>query len=124
MTHGVRLLIVDDNAESRRLVRALCGPLAREVSEASDGEAAILACAEEGPDCVVMDVRMRPMNGLAATREILRRWPNICVVIMTNHPDDETRQAASEAGARAFLSKERLVDLPELLSKHSKESSL
>jgi CheY-like chemotaxis protein len=120
----VTLLIVDDNAESRRLMRTVCLSLTAEIREASDGESAIRACNEVQPDWVLMDLRMRPMNGLTATRNIHQRWPKVRVIIITNQDDEESHLAASEAGACAFLSKEQLVDLPKLLSKKLNEAVL
>ncbi len=113
----VKLLIVEDNAECRRLLRTICQPLSSDIHEATDGEAAIVACARHCPDCVLMDLRMRPMNGLAATRRIRQRWPGTTVIIVTDHDDEQARAAAIEAGASAFFAKDHLADLPQLLSK-------
>lgn len=117
------LLIVDDNVESRRLLRKICQSLATSIHEASDGESAIRACDEHHPDCVLMDVRMRPMNGLTATQRIHERWPEVHVVIVTNQDDEETQLAATEAGAHAFFPKDRILDLLLLLSKEFNNSN-
>ena len=116
------LLIVDDNAETRRLLRVLCQSLSADIHEAADGEAAINACAQHHPDCVLMDVRMHPMNGLRATKTIRQQWPKISVFIVTNQDDPETHLAATEAGAAAFFSKDNLVDIPQLLAKRISSS--
>lgn len=113
----VKLLIVEDNAECRRLLRSLCQTLSNDIHEATNGEAAIVACSHYFPDCVLMDLRMRPMNGLAATRRIRQRWPGTTVIIVTDQDDEQTRIAAIEAGASAFFAKDHLADLPQLLSK-------
>lgn len=114
----MKLLIVDDSAKTRNAIKAICASLTTDIHEASDGNAAIRVCAEESPDLVLMDIKMKPMNGIAATRQIHQLWPKVKVVIVTNHDDEETRSAAQEAGAWHFISKDNLADLPSLLSKN------
>jgi DNA-binding NarL/FixJ family response regulator len=112
----MKLLIVDDNGQTRAALRVICSSVADDIHEATDGGDAIRACEEQRPDWVLMDIKMRPMNGLVATQKILERWPQVRVVVLTGHDDPETRHAAHEAGACAFLSKDRLMDVPKLLS--------
>lgn len=110
------MLIVDDNSEMRRAIRNHCAEVTDEFAEAADGSEAIKACLTFKPDWIVMDNKMEPMNGLAATREIRRRWQAVRVVVVTFFDDEEIRLAAREAGACAFLTKDRLTQLPGLIS--------
>lgn len=73
--------------------------------EAASGEDAITRVAEQRPDVVLMDIRMPGMDGLAATREVLRVAPDVRVVILTTFDDDEYLYGALRAGASGFLLK-------------------
>ncbi len=73
--------------------------------EAASGEDAIAGAAEHRPDVVLMDIRMPGMDGLAATREVLRVAPEVRVVILTTFDDDEYLYGALRAGASGFLLK-------------------
>jgi DNA-binding NarL/FixJ family response regulator len=73
--------------------------------EAASGEEAIAGAAEHRPDVVLMDIRMPGMDGLAATREVLRVAPSVRVVILTTFDDDEYLYGALRAGASGFLLK-------------------
>jgi len=73
--------------------------------EAASGQDAIAGAAEHRPDVVLMDIRMPGMDGLAATREVLRVSPGVRVVILTTFDDDEYLYGALRAGASGFLLK-------------------
>ena len=72
---------------------------------AADGRAAVDAIDARQPDVVVMDVQMPELDGIAATREIVRRHPHVAVIVLTMSDDDETVFAAMRAGARGYLLK-------------------
>ena len=61
-----------------------------------------------------MDVEMRRMNGLKATMMLTKQYPQD-VIVVTNHQDAQTRQAAREAGARFFLGKDDLMLLRQII---------
>jgi DNA-binding NarL/FixJ family response regulator len=105
MSQLIRVLIADDNARSRRGLRALLAtwPEIEVVSEAVNGQEAVHQVADYRPDVVLMDARMPFMDGLEATRLIKRRWPDIKIVILTIYTHFRTEAMA--AGADAFLIK-------------------
>jgi CheY-like chemotaxis protein len=109
------LLIVDDNFQVRRMIRSLVEDLDADIRECADGAEAISACGEERPDWVLMDVNMKPVDGLTATRQIKKFFPETRVVIVTDHSDPKTRNAAFAAGANGFLGKENLLRLRDLI---------
>ena len=71
----MKLLIVDDNAEMRRLITRLVGDLAETINECSDGAQALIAYREQQPDWVLMDIKMPGLDGSAATRQIIAAFP-------------------------------------------------
>ena len=70
-----------------------------------DGEMALSLVRQERPDVVVMDIRMRRLDGLEATGRIKREWPDTKVLVLTHLTDDATRREAFEKGADAFVNK-------------------
>ncbi len=109
------VLIVDDNAGVRRLLRRVAAEVATGIWECSDGADALAAYSAHQPSVVLMDVRMPQMDGLAATRQIRLADPSARIVIVTDYDDDALRQAAREAGACAYVLKVNLLDLSALI---------
>lgn len=105
MEQIIRVLIADDRLRSRNGLRALVAtwPHIEVVGEAGDGQEAVSLAEAHHADAVLMDVRMPRLDGLAATRLIKKRWPQIRVVILTMYP--MYRVEALSAGADAFLVK-------------------
>ncbi len=111
----MKILIVDDNAGMRRLLRRAVEEAASDICECTDGAQALAAYAECCPDVVLMDVRMPEMDGLAATREIRHIYPSAKVVMVTDYDDCDLRIAAAEAGACAYALKQDLTNLSALV---------
>lgn len=109
------ILIVEDNATIRRLIRRAISDIADNIIECEDGADALAAFREHEPDVVLMDVRMPRMDGLAATRQILQHSPRARIVIVTDYNDDELRSAARQAGACAYALKHNLTELDTVL---------
>lgn len=110
-----RLVIVDDDPLVRAGLRLLIGgdDGAEVVGEGSDGDEAVALVTRLRPDVVLMDVRMERVDGVTATRELLHRWPQLKVLVLTTFGEDDTVIEALRAGARGFVLKdtppERLV---------------
>jgi two-component system response regulator DegU len=109
------ILIVEDNQTVRRLIRRAISDLADNIYECEDGADALAAYNEHHPEIVMMDVRMPRMDGLAATRLLLRHHPQARIIIVTDYDDDELRAAAREAGACAYALKHNLTELDTVL---------
>jgi CheY-like chemotaxis protein len=109
------VLIVEDNAGVRQLLRSAVAEVAADVWECSDGADALAAYTAHQPDVVLMDVRMPGMDGLAATKQILRLHPAARVMMVTDYDDEALRNAAQEACACAYVLKQDLLDLARLL---------
>jgi DNA-binding NarL/FixJ family response regulator len=110
------VLIVEDNAGIRRLLRRAFAGNATEIWECSDGFAALPLYEQHRPDIVLMDMRMPQMDGLTATRGIHKAHPSARIVIVTDYDDEDLRVAASEAGASGYALKQNLADLPQIVS--------
>ena len=104
----VRLLIADDHALVRQGLR---GMLEREpdieiVGEAHDGREAVDLCLTLGPNLVLMDVRMPEMDGLEATRAIKHERPEVGVLMVTMHDNQDYMLEAAKAGAAGYVLKD------------------
>lgn len=111
----MKLLIVDDSAPMRRLIRNIVSDLAESIEERDDGASALPAYVEFLPDWVLMDIRMEGTDGLAATRQIKANFPDAKVLIVTDYVDRRTREAARLSGACQFVTKDNLMDLRGIL---------
>jgi CheY-like chemotaxis protein len=101
-----RVLIADDAPAMRAALRGLLEDHGLPViGEAADGLQAVTMAAQLQPDVVVMDVRMPGLDGLQATTRITGDHPHIRVVVYSVFDSDETRHAAQQAGAVAFVPK-------------------
>lgn len=79
------------------------------VAEASDGVNAVAIYPKMRPDLVLMDIQMARMNGIEATRLILKQDPEARVVLISMKADPEYRRIAEEMGALAFIAKRDLT---------------
>ncbi len=110
-----RVMIVDD----QEVFRQLCKEMLREagrfevVAEANNGLEAVEKIAEAAPDLVLMDIEMPRMNGIEATREILQRYPETQIVLVSMHKESVFMHLGHKAGALAFIAKKALT--PETL---------
>lgn len=114
MMSKMKLLIVDDDALIRK---SLSLTLAKEeditvVGTAEDGGRAVEMCKEENPNVVLMDIRMPNTDGIAATRLIKQRYPEIRIMMLTTFDDKPNIQQALSAGADGYLLKtDKIADI-------------
>jgi two-component system response regulator NreC len=106
----MRILIVDDNEQVRRGVRAILSSEANwEVcGEAADGADGLRKARELQPDLILLDVSMPGPDGLETTRLLRRELPRVKVIIMSQHDPIQLLPRAIEAGADACIDKSRL----------------
>jgi CheY-like chemotaxis protein len=109
------VLIVEDNAGIRRVMRLILGGTASEVWECVDGSEALGAYKFYRPDIVLMDVKMPLIDGLTATRRIRVYDPTARIVIVTDYLGEDMTAAALEAGASQSVLKQELARLPEIV---------
>lgn len=104
----VTVLLADDHAVVRDGLRYLleANPDIRVVGHAEDGRQAVELVERLRPDVVVMDIAMPGLNGIEATRIIVKNSPSIRVVILSMHSTEEHVNRSLKAGASGFLLKE------------------
>jgi len=100
-----RILIVDDSALSRRILRRILEPAGYQVVEADEGMVAIEKYFMEKPDLVLLDLTMIGMNGLETLAKLRQMDPAARVVIATADIQSSTREMAAEGGACGFINK-------------------
>ena len=121
---SLRILVVDDHAVVRRGIRSLleshegwevCG-------EATTGRDAVEQSRQLLPDIVVMDLSLPELNGLDATRQILKDAPGTEVLVLTMHRSEELARDVLRAGARGYIMKsdagESLITAIDTLRQH------
>jgi DNA-binding NarL/FixJ family response regulator len=113
------VMIVDDSLKIRNLIKKLLYRRLEDIDiiECSDGQQAIEAYKSSKPDWVLMDIEMKPVNGLTATSEITKDHPEAKIVIVTQYNETEFREAAMNAGAIAFLCKDSLMEIPTIIQR-------
>lgn len=119
----LRVLVVDDQALFREIARSMFDSSGEfeVVAEASDGVTAVDIYQRMRPDLVLMDIQMARMNGIEATRLILKQDPEARVVLISMKADPEYRRVAEEMGALAFIAKRDLTAsaLREVWQRHA-----
>jgi DNA-binding NarL/FixJ family response regulator len=104
----IGVLLVDDHTVVRQGLRALLNSEEdiEVIGEAENGRQAVVQARKTPPDVVVMDVAMPLLNGLEATRQILKFLPSTKVLVLTSYGDDECVEQLMQAGAAGYLIKQ------------------
>jgi len=102
-----RILVVEDQPDSRRIIRDMLAPTDYEVTEAENGEEALAAIAKQRPDLILMDVQLPIMDGYTATSRIksdpaLRSIP---IIAVTSYALDGQEKTARAAGGDDYVPK-------------------
>jgi DNA-binding NarL/FixJ family response regulator len=104
----ITVLLADDHTIVREGFRHMLELEAdfQVVGEAADGRKAVALAVKLRPDVVLMDIAMPRLNGLEATRQVLKALPSVKVIILTSHNDDVRVETATNSGAAGFLFKQ------------------
>jgi DNA-binding NarL/FixJ family response regulator len=105
---NLRIVLADDHTLFRQGLRRVLEeqPGWQVIADASDGAAAVRLTMERLPHIVIMDIAMPRLNGVEATRQIVRRAPEVRVLILSMYSDDLYITQALQAGAHGFVLKD------------------
>jgi NarL family two-component system response regulator LiaR len=107
MVPMIRVVFVDDHEMVRIGVSSYLSaqPDIEVVGEADDGKKGVELALDLRPDIILMDLVMKEMDGIEATRQIIEKWPEAKIIIVTSFLDDEKVYPALEAGATSYMLK-------------------
>jgi two-component system cell cycle response regulator DivK len=102
-----RILVVEDQADGRQIIRDMLAPTDYEITEVENGEEALAAIAKQRPDLILMDIQLPIMDGYTATRRIkadpaLRSIP---IIAVTSYALDGEAKVAKQAGCDDYVPK-------------------
>lgn len=111
----MKILIVDDNRNIRLMIRALLSQSNSQLFECEDGISSLEMCSKHNPDYVLMDFKMKYVDGITATKNIKKKFPQIKIIMVSNYSDQDLSIEALNAGAEFLLPKEDLYLLPKII---------
>ena len=115
----MKVLIADDSPLIRDVIRRFLeksfdNPV---IIECSDGDETVAIQRNEKPDLILMDIMMVRMDGLEAIRQIKKHSPLSRIIVISQLPEEEYKQAALDAGALDYLNKENLTELKDKIKR-------
>ncbi len=110
-------LIADDNRAVRKMAQTILTASQNTFIECTNGNEAVEKYARFRPDWVIMDIEMDFLDGIAASRKIIRSFPDAKILILTQYSDPRLKKAALEAGAKAYLLKDDMTQLADFFEK-------
>ncbi len=111
----MKIMIVDDNAGMREMIRDTVHREGDIVLECSDGAEAVAEYAGFMPDIVLMDIEMKGMDGFTASEYIIQQFPNARFIFVTSHNTSAFRIKAKQLKSIGFITKDNLSELNQLL---------
>lgn len=112
MTEHPTILLVDDHPLLRKTIHdwLMFAMQPCQVIDAESAEEALLAMKRDSPDIVIMDIAMKGTNGIEATKQIVSRYAEVPVVILSIYEDKVYQDASFSAGASAYVFKTEMRD--------------
>ncbi|UYL08181.1 response regulator [Bdellovibrio sp. SKB1291214] len=107
-----RVLVIDDEAPIRKLLRVTLEGNSYHVIEATDGKQGLVMAASERADLILLDLGLPDQTGLEVLRQI-REWSQVPIIVLTVQDSDEDKIAALDGGADDYVTKP--FSVPELL---------
>ena len=103
-----RIILVDDHSLVRQGIKRILSenPNLDVIGEAADGQEALELIEKSPPDLAILDIKMPRLNGLEAAQKLKERRPEVKVLMLTMHQEDEYLQKAREIGVEGYVLKE------------------
>jgi two-component system, OmpR family, KDP operon response regulator KdpE len=114
MNPGIKVLVIDDESQIRRLLSMTLESAGWKVAEAADGNQGLSEAAFLRPDCIVLDLGLPGLEGIEVLRR-LREWSQVPVLILSVQDDPADKVEALEAGADDYITKP--FDSAELIAR-------
>lgn len=112
-----RILVVEDSTMMRRIIVKVLREAGHEiVGEASTGQGALDLYQELKPDLVTMDITMRGMDGITASKEILNLDKNAKILVLSNLDEDKYREEVSKIGTIGLVNKHKTDEILKLVN--------
>jgi diguanylate cyclase (GGDEF)-like protein len=126
---NLKILIVDDEEMMRNFLVSLLSKHGHECETAKNGVEALEKTKNKSFHSAIIDIVMPLMDGITLTQELLKLFPNLPIMIMTGHADDQFAESAIAAGAREFIKKPFSIDefilrFDKMMRNHKEEESL
>jgi len=113
---GKRILIVEDSNMMRRVIAQVLKEAGHDiVGEAGSGAEALELYSQLQPDLVTMDITMRGMDGITAAKEIMQRYKNARILILSNLDEDKYRDEVDRIGAIGLVNKHKSEQILEFI---------
>ena len=104
------ILALDDDPDFREYIRGVLSADGHDVRTAHSSRAFFAACEERLPDVVLLDMKMGQESGAEVLGEIRRRWPRLCVIVVTGHPSLEDMRRTFKQDVYDYLAKPFSID--------------
>lgn len=111
----MKIMIVDDSQPLRRMIASFLEDLVDEFVECEDGSQALAAYSEHRPDLVLMDIKMKQMDGFEAATEIKKAFPAARILMLSQWDTSELRDRALRSGAEGYIGKANLLPLRDVI---------
>lgn len=108
-------MIVDDNKEMRETLKSVVRDYVTVIDECTDGSEVIQHYRNSHPDFVLMDIAMKKVDGIRATKMLLKEYPEAKVVMVSNYDGEEIKYEALTAGSIGYVHKEFLNTIKQYL---------
>ncbi len=126
MSDRTKILMVEDHLLFRVGLKSLFSdyPSLSVIGEASDGEEALKMVAQLRPDVVLMDIGLPKISGIEATKRIKEKFPDVKVIMLTSHTDENEVMQSLAAGANAYAMKDIKTDYLMMVIQSVKEGAI
>ena len=104
-------IIVDDNRGMRETLRNIITDYVSVVAECEDGSEIVESYRIHHPDWVFMDISMKNVDGVTATKLLTKEFPEAKVIMVSNYEDEEIKRMTELAGSIGFIQKEKLQNI-------------